>query len=309
MKYDKKYELPTIMKSDIIKYLDFVRFEKGLADNTLSAYSHNLFAYAQFLVSRSVSSFYICKDSTIVDFLAQLADFGISSSSRSRYLSCLKGFHKYLFLSGKINNDFSELIDLPKKSKKIPDSLSYDDISAIINQPDTESTLGIRDRAMLEILYACGLRVSELIELKFNNIFFDAEMVRVFGKGSKERIIPIGKPALFWIEKYYSKVRPLLFKPDISFDFVFLNHRGKKISRMGIWKILRQYAVQANVSVDVHPHLFRHSFATHLLEGGADLRAVQEMLGHSDISTTQIYTHLDNEYIQEVHRSFHPRSL
>ncbi|MDP2362460.1 MAG: tyrosine-type recombinase/integrase, partial [Ignavibacteria bacterium] len=174
-------------------------------------------------------------------------------------------------------------------------------------QPDTTKPMGIRDRAILEVMYASGLRVSEVINLKQRNILADAEIIRVFGKGSKERIVPIGTSALEWLELYRQKARVLFIKAKPTDDVLFLNQRGAKLSRMGIWKIVDFAARKAEIGTKVHPHTFRHSFATHLLEGGADLRAVQEMLGHSDISTTQIYTHLDRDYIKEVHRTFHPR--
>lgn len=203
--------------------------------------------------------------------------------------------------------DISENIEMPKLKRHLPETLTAEETDKIITLPDISTPAGIRDRAMLETLYACGLRVSELINLSARDIIVDAEIVRVFGKGSKERLVPIGSHALNWINEYLSKVRPMLIKTGKSETALFLNMRGSKLSRMGIWKIIKQYSDLAGIR-DVHPHTFRHSFATHLLEGGADLRAVQEMLGHADIATTQIYTHIDREFIKEVHKTFHPRA-
>jgi integrase/recombinase XerD len=177
----------------------------------------------------------------------------------------------------------------------------------ILDQPDTNSKLGIRDKAILEILYSSGLRVSELLNLKLSDLFFDDEVIRVLGKGSKQRIIPVGSSAIDWVTKYLINARPHLQKRMKSGNYIFLNSRGSKLSRMSIWKIVQKYCSKAEIKKEVHPHTFRHSFATHLLEGGADLRAVQEMLGHSDISTTQIYTHIDREYVKQIHKDFHPR--
>jgi integrase/recombinase XerD len=192
-------------------------------------------------------------------------------------------------------------------TRKLPEVLTQDEVFNLLEQPDISEPLGIRDRALLETMYATGIRVSELINLKQGNILFDIEVVRIFGKGSKERIVPIGKIALKWIKKYQLEVRPRLSRGN-SRDILFLNRFGRKLTRMSIWNIVRKYADMAGIKKEVHPHTLRHSFATHLLEGGADLRAVQEMLGHSNIATTQIYTHIDREFLKEVHRLYHPRA-
>ncbi|RMD48119.1 MAG: site-specific tyrosine recombinase XerD, partial [Ignavibacteria bacterium] len=180
-------------------------------------------------------------------------------------------------------------------------------IDMILDIPDVKDKIGLRDRAILELMYSCGLRVSETINIKNSHLLFDDEIIRVFGKGSKERIVPVGSSAIKWVNNYLLNSRPFLFKRNKSEDYVFLNNRGTKLSRMGIWKILNKYVSEAGIKKEVHPHTFRHSFATHLVEGGADLRAVQEMLGHASISTTQIYTHIDRNYIKQVHKDFHPR--
>lgn len=300
-------EIEKKLLRDLKQYIHFISLEKGLSKNTKDSYQHDILRFSEFLSSRNIQTFISVKAQDISDFLFILDEYGLSVTTRSRYLSAIRGLFKFLFANGIIEKNISEMIDLPKSRRKLPDTLSIEDVNLIIEQPDTQKPAGIRDRAILETLYACGLRVSELINLKQRNILFDAEVIRVFGKGSKERIVPIGHSALKWITKYQTKVRHLFNKKGEAQDILFLNQRGTALSRMGIWKIVDKYSISADLNVHVHPHIFRHSFATHLLEGGADLRAVQEMLGHSDISTTQIYTHLDKDYIKEVHKTFHPR--
>ena len=292
---------------ELTVFIQYISLERGLSENTKESYSHDLTKYAEYLDSREIASYSRSNSELISGFLYFLSEAGLSPSSRSRYLSALKGLHKYLFVNKFAGSDPTESIDLPKSGRKLPETLTIEQISSIIEQPDISKPAGIRDRAILETLYACGLRVSELLNLKQRDLLLDGEIIRVFGKGSKERIVPIGSSALFWISEYRQKVRHLFIKNSETEDLLFLNQRGKGLSRMAIWKLVDKCTNLAGIEVKVHPHTFRHSFATHLLEGGADLRAVQEMLGHSDISTTQIYTHLDNDYIREVHRSFHPR--
>lgn len=300
--------LPDSFRKAINDFLFFIKLEKGLAQNTKVSYEHNIISYCDFLANKQITNFKDVQESTIISFLTELSDLGISPSSRARYISAIRTFHKYLVTNGIIDTNIAEYIDLPKSRRKLPDTLSYEEINLILETINTDIPTGIRDRAILETLYACGLRVSELINLKQRDILYDVEVVRVFGKGSKERIVPIGSSALKWIEIYKTKARIRFVKLGGSDDILFLNTKGTKLSRMGIWKIVNNAALNAGIEKEVHPHTFRHSFATHLLEGGADLRAVQEMLGHSDISTTQIYTHLDRNYIKEVHKTFHPRA-
>jgi integrase/recombinase XerD len=303
-----KKELPKEFKIDLKNFLDFLFLEKGLSENTRLSYEQDLRTYAQFLMTNNIKGFSFSNEKVVAEFLELLSDMGLAVTSRSRYLSSIRSLHKYLLATGKASYDFTDLIDLPKIRRSLPEILSVEEINKIIESIDTSNYIGVRDRAIVEVMYACGLRVSELINLEINNIIFDAEILRVLGKGSKERIVPIGSQAMNWLYLYLNNVRGNFYKAGVSQNIVFLNRRGNKFSRMGIWKLLRQYTDKAQISKEVHPHMFRHSFATHLLEGGADLRAVQEMLGHSDISTTQIYTHLDKEYIKEVHKTFHPRS-
>jgi integrase/recombinase XerD len=303
-----KTNLPLDFIRDLKGFLNYISLEKGLSENTRFSYEHDVKTYAEFLVSHNITSFSESNENLVTEFIELLSEMGLAASSKSRYLSSIRALHKYLVSIGKSKNDFTDLIELPKIRRALPEVLSFAEVNAIIEAADTSCPAGLRDRAIMEVLYACGLRVSELINLELNQIIFDAEIVRVFGKGSKERIVPIGSIALNWLNLYINNVRSQFYRAGISGNTVFLNQRGKKFSRMGIWKLLRNYAKLAGINKDVHPHMFRHSFATHLIEGGADLRAVQEMLGHSDISTTQIYTHLDRDYLREVYHSFHPRS-
>lgn len=297
-----------VLKRELQDFLNFENLEKGLSKNTLNSYKIDLSNFAIFLEQRGIYSFTKVTTQDIIDFLSFLDDLELSVTTKSRYLSSIRGLYKYLLSETIIDRDITEKIDLPKIRRKLPETLSIDEVFRIINAPDTNKLSGIRDRAILETMYACGLRVSELISLEIRNIIFDAEIIRVFGKGSKERLIPIGSEALKWIDKYIKDVRPYFNKFILKNDILFLNQRGNPLTRMGIWKIVQLYKEISGIEKYVHPHTFRHCFATHLLEGGADLRAVQEMLGHSDISTTQIYTHIDREYIKEVHKSFHPRA-
>jgi len=293
---------------EITQYIHYIELEKGLSKNTKESYLSDILRYSEYLTSNNISNFSDANSKTVSDFLGILYDMGLSATSRARYLSSIRGLYNYLVSNGAARKDPTERIELPKTRRSLPEVLSYQQIEKILDQPDTNAGAGIRDRAMLETLYACGLRVSELTNLKQRDILYDAEIIRVFGKGSKERIVPIGSSAIHWIKEYILHSRHIFLKSLQGNDILFLNQRGRQLSRMGIWKIIENYAKAAQIEVRVHPHIFRHSFATHLLEGGADLRAVQEMLGHSDISTTQIYTHIDRDYIKEVHKTFHPRA-
>ena len=282
--------------------------ERGLSRNTELAYASDLSRWVEFLLGKQIPSASDARAEDVREFLAVLADFGLQAASRARYLASLRAFYRYLGESGIAKSDPTEIVDMPRLRRSLPDTLSIEEMERILAAPDTETITGIRDRAMLETMYACGLRVSELLSMTRSNIIAEAEIVRIVGKGSKERIVPIGSSALGWIGRYLRYSRPHLMRLGTSEEALFVNARGRALSRMGVWKIVVSAAEKAEIGKKVHPHTFRHSFATHLLEGGADLRAVQEMLGHSDISTTQIYTHLDNDYIKEVHRSCHPRA-
>lgn len=289
------------------EYLSYLKLEKNLSENTILSYKNDLSSFLCFLGKHRIDDPSQIDAKIIICFFTELEKLGLTSSSAARYFSSIKGFLNYLFANNYITSSPIEKVNPPKLEKTLPGVLSVSEVEQILSLPDVNENLGIRDKAILEVFYACGLRISELISLKISDLFLDEEMIRVFGKGSKERIVPIGSSAINWVKIYLTKSRPLLQKRMRSENFVFLNSRGTKLSRMGVWKIVKKYVKSSNIKKPIHPHTFRHSFATHLIEGGADLRSVQEMLGHADISTTQIYTHIDREFIKQVHKQFHPR--
>ncbi len=306
---EKPVQAPrSLMQRELKQFTHHIALERGLAENTVSSYTIDLTRFIEFLEQKSISSFANVQTAQILEFLTMLADMGLGTSSRTRYLYSIRSLYKFLSSVQLSLTNPSELVDLPKPQRLLPEVLSYPQIAKILEQPDTTKNDGLRNRALLEVLYACGLRASEACGLQQRDILWEAEVIRVFGKGSKERIVPIGKTALEWVSQYKRLARTLWVKENTdSADALFLNQRGTPLSRMSVWNIVHDSALQAGID-EVHPHMFRHSFATHLLEGGANLRAVQEMLGHADIATTQIYTHIDREYIKEVHTSFHPRA-
>lgn len=289
------------------EYLSHLKLEKNLSENTLSSYKNDISTFISFLSDYKISDPSDISTENLTAFFKTLKNIGLTSTSAARYFSSLKGFFLYLLKNNYIIKNPLEKISAPKLSKKLPEVLNINEVDKILAQPNVSDTLGLRDKTILELLYACGTRVSELTNLKLSDLFLNEEVIRVFGKGSKERLIPIGSSAIEWVGKYIKESRSVLLRISKSGNYVFLNSRGSKLSRMGIWKIIDRYVKEAGIQKEVHPHTFRHSFATHLLEGGADLRAVQEMLGHADISTTQIYTHIDRDYIKQVHKQFHPR--
>lgn len=295
------------METFIKEYLTILRFEKNLSDNTVKSYENDLKKILSFFQENKINDFNDVTAELISKFFERQRNEGIDSATVARYMSSIKGFWEYLETNKYVEKNPTEKLVSVKKSRKLPSVLSVEEVDKIMNAPDTSDLLGLRDKAILELFYSSGLRVSELINLKMSDLFFADEVIRVFGKGSKERVVPIGSSAVEWITEYMKSSRPHLAKKNKSENFLFLNRRGTKLSRMWIWKIFNQYSKEAGIKKEIHPHTFRHSFATHLLEGGADLRAVQEMLGHSDISTTQIYTHIDREYVKQVHRDHHPR--
>ena len=301
-------ELPPLFARDMRQFLQYLNLERGLAETTRSAYTHDITQLAQHLHAEGCSSFADCTLSLLRSFFSTLADAGLGTTSRARYLSSIKHLYRYLLTNGRITADITESMELPRSRRILPDCLSVDEMIRILAAFNDSSAYEVRNRAMLETMYACGLRVSELITLRQRDVLHDVEIIRVFGKGSKERIVPIGSEALAWIAQYQQHGRGALIKHGQTDDVLFLSSRGSKLSRMSVWKIIQEACTRANITQHVHPHMFRHSFATHLLEGGADLRAVQEMLGHADIATTQIYTHIDRDYVKEVHTLFHPRS-
>jgi integrase/recombinase XerD len=293
------------------EYLHYLALEKNASPNTIASYRIDIGRYVEFLAGLGIQMPGAVSEEHALRFLTSLREQGLAPRSITRTCSAIRGFHRFLVGNGITGNNPTEAIDRPKLTHALPDVLTREEIEAILVQPSPSTrdprNLWIRDRAVLETLYATGIRVSELTALRQTDVLAEDHIVRVFGKGRKERLVPIGSSALAWITRYRTDCRVLLLRRSQSQDALFLNARGKPITRMAIWKIVQTYAARAGVTKEVHPHTFRHSFATHLLEGGADLRAVQEMLGHSDISTTQIYTHIDREYLKEVHRTFHPR--
>lgn len=295
------------LQEQVEDYLRYVQLERGLSANTISAYRQDLTEFLAFLKKENLSS-WPTKAVDIDAFLAQQRDLNKATSSISRMISSLRKFYQWLARQNiqKINPMLE--IDPPKKEQRLPVALSVAEVTQLLQQPDTTRKLGLRDRALLETLYATGIRVSELINLKFDDLHEDLKLLKVFGKGSKERLIPISGVAISWIKSYQQKVRdPLVLKVGKNSDFIFLNNRGGSLSRQAVWQIIKRYCQLAGIKKDVTPHTLRHTFATHLLENGADLRIVQEILGHSDISTTQIYTNLSQKHILQVYAKTHPR--
>jgi len=288
------------------EFVRYLQVERRLAPASLDAYRRDIGRYLRFLTSREVTSPDGISPGLVTEHLVRLRQRGLAPSSVARHLSAVRTFHRFLVTEERCAGDPTEHLHSPRLWKRLPDVLHQNEIEELMAQPDISAPAGVRDRAMLEMMYAAGLRVSELLALKTADLLPELKYIRVLGKGLRERVVPVGSEAIRWVGRYREEVRPLLSNP-LSDEVLFLNLRGKGLSRMGFWKILRKYVAMTGIRTRVSPHTLRHSFATHLLEGGADLRAVQEMLGHADISTTQIYTHVDREYLKEVHRTFHPR--
>ena len=290
------------------KFLYHLSLERGLSQNTVESYRRDLRRYIKHLQSLKINSLDRIKTQDISKLIFELNRLGLLSSSIARNLSAIKSFHKYLIRENFTQKNPAEGVDAPKLYRRLPAVLNIEEVKRLLDQPEPNDALSVRDKTMLELLYATGVRISELINLKRSNLLFEIGCVRVLGKGNKERIVPVGEVAMDWVNRYLKDFRPKLVSPNSkSGDFLFLNARGNRLTRMGAYKILRKYVNKTGIKKKVSPHTLRHSFATHLLEGGADLRAVQEMLGHADISTTQVYTQVDREYLKEVHRTFHPR--
>jgi integrase/recombinase XerD len=295
------------MQSYVEDFVNFLIVERNLAENTIQAYASDLVKYVDFLLAKGIADFNDINPSDLIAYVTKLHNKDLSSFTIARNLSAIRMFHRFLMSENISNVNPTDSINSPKLASKLPMVLDQFEMERLIEQPDISTTLGARDRALLEFAYATGVRVSELLSIKLTDLLFDDQLVRVFGKGSRVRIVPIGEQAIKSVEDYCQNSRPLLVKAYDNNNTLFLNNRGKPLTRMGFWKILRKYVIEVSISKPVSPHTIRHSFATHLIEGGADLRAVQEMLGHVNIATTQIYTHLDREYLKEVHRTFHPR--
>jgi len=295
---------------EIIEYKNFLKLERSLSDNSVSAYVNDVNKLTSFLkLNHNETIEYSNIDSNIIqEFVEYLYNLGISSYSQARIISGIKSFFNYLIIEEKIKINPTELIESPKLDKKLPDTLNIDDIENILKSIDLNSYEGVRNRAIIETLYSCGLRVSELINISYQNLFLDIGFIKVIGKASKERLVPIGSSAIKYIKLFDDEHRKNMKVKPGNEGFLFLNRRGSKISRNMVFIIIKNISQKLNLNKKISPHTFRHSFATHMIEGGADLRAVQEMLGHESITTTEIYTHLNKEYLREVVNKFHPRS-
>lgn len=289
------------------RFYDFLEFERGLSPRTLDAYARDVVRLAGFLEERGVGRPDGAGAEDLRQFIYHLKDLGLEASSIRRNLSAVRTYYRFLVAEGLAEADPTERLQSPRTWRRLPDVLRVEEVERLVDAPDPDDRLYWRDRAMLEFAYASGVRVSELISMRTRDLILDEGMATVFGKGSKERVVPVGRSAVHALEAYLRETRPRLDRGE-SEGIVFLNARGRPLSRMGVWKILQKHVQRAGLEKRVTPHTLRHSFATHLLEGGADLAAVQEMLGHADISTTQVYTHVDREYLQDVHRKYHPRA-
>jgi len=287
----------------IDQFLDAVWVEQGLSENTLSAYGSDLRIFAQWLKSRSLLE---VNTGDLSKFLASRYQEGIGSRSSARILSSLRRFYGYYIRENNITIDPTALIDSPHIGKPLPHSLTEADVECLLNAPETATTLGFRDKTMLEMLYATGLRVSELVNLTLDQISLRQGVVRIVGKGNKERLVPVGEEAMDWMERYLSESR-LMLLAGRQCSYVFVTNRGENMTRQAFWHIIKRHAQKAGISKTLSPHTLRHAFATHLLNHGADLRVVQLLLGHSDLSTTQIYTHIARERLKELHTKYHPR--
>ncbi len=296
-------------EAEINEFKNYLKLEKGLSENSIHAYITDLYKLVNFLKNRGYT---LNPDDVTLNHLKEMMEWvgnrGISPRTQARIISGIKSFYKFLLIEEKIEKDPTALLEAPKVGRKLPEILSVEEIDTIINAVDTKKPEGQRNKAILETLYSCGLRVSELIDLKISNLFFESGFIKIEGKGSKERLVPISTKAIKEINLYLGEYRRNLKIHPEHEDILFLNRRGKKLSRVMIFTIIKNITKKLNLEKNISPHTFRHSFATHLIDGGANLRAVQEMLGHESIITTEIYTHLDKEYLKNTIIQYHPRT-
>ncbi len=290
----------------MLDFLGYADLELNLASNTISAYRQDLTAFIDFLQSDERPPVNNVSDADVLDFMIGMRKKGISARSAARKLSALKHFYKFLQGEGKIKTDPTSTLESPKLLRALPEILSREEIDRLMDVHSADDPLSLRNKAILELWYACGLRISEISGLRTGDIVFEADIIRVKGKGNKERLVPFGKYARRALEKYLRDARPKMLR-DNTFDVLFVSRKGGRLSRMGLWSIFEKAVKLASITRNVTPHSLRHTCATHMVEGGADIRTVMEFLGHADITTTQIYTHLDQKYLKEVHRRFHPR--
>lgn len=291
----------------IERFIHYIAVERGLSQNTLESYQRDLIGYTNFLSKDGIQDVNRTRRANVIAYLAELQKNGRATSTISRNLASIRAFYSFLLRDGLIDGDPTANLESPKIEKRLPHVLSVQDVEVLLNSPDLRESAGLRDKAMLELLYASGIRVSELVSLNIDDVNLNMGFLKCYGKGSKERIIPLGSVALKYLHDYTLRSRHQLLRNKEETS-LFLNHHGQRLTRQGFWKIIKKYAKQANIKKDITPHTLRHSFATHLLENGADLRSVQEMLGHADISTTQIYTHITKSRLKEVYAKTHPRA-
>ncbi|PSR27477.1 MAG: site-specific tyrosine recombinase XerD [Sulfobacillus thermosulfidooxidans] len=287
----------------IHEFLDYLRYERNLSSNTIESYQRDLIDYMDFVDTHGRQE----DEQNVIHYLQFLQQEHRAPATQARRLAAIKAYYCFVVNDQGLSSDPTELLSAPKLNRRLPHVLSIEEVTRLIEAPDLSTMTGIRDRAMLELLYATGVRVSELCHLTMNDWWLDPPKIRCLGKGSKERYIPLGKLAAQWLMRYVDVARPQFIK-DIQEPTLFLNRQGKALTRQGFWKLLKKYAIKAGITQPITPHMIRHSFATHLLENGADLRAVQEMLGHQDISTTQIYTHVSQKRLRPVYDQTHPRA-
>lgn len=293
----------------LAEYIIYLKIERGLSANTVTSYKRDIEKYLTFLMEKKITQLDEVSRFEILDFLQTLRQSGAADNSIIRMVSSLRKFHQYLKRESIVSDDPMQLIDTPKKASTLPKAISPQAVEQLLEAPDTTTPLGVRDRTILELMYATGLRISELVNLKLSDMHLTMGFIQTMGKGEKERIIPLGEIASQWLDHYLDGARVYLQDQSAeTSEYVFLNSRGKGLSRQGIWKKVKQLALEAGIDQNVTPHTLRHSFATHLLENGADLRMVQELLGHADISTTQIYTHITKTRLKQVYSDYHPRA-
>jgi integrase/recombinase XerD len=299
---------PTVARPFLLeRFADFLTLEQGVSPRTSEAYQRDLERLATYALAKGAHAPTVITSRLLREFVYHLKDLGLAPASIRRNVSAIRTYFKFLLGDGLVVRDPSERLETPKRWRTLPDVLTVDEVARLLAAPSLDEPMTFRDRALLELAYGAGLRVSEWISIAVRDVLFEEGLVRVFGKGSKERLVPIGRSAIGAVAIYLRELRPKLERGEGK-GVLILNARGRPLTRMGAWKILRHYVEKAQITKHVSPHTLRHSFATHLLEGGADLRAVQEMLGHADISTTQIYTHVDREYLRTVHKQYHPRA-
>ncbi len=294
------------LEADVRTFLSYLRVEKGLSDNTIQSYRRDMLKFVGFLDKQNLVTAKIQRQD-VVDFLAMLYKRRLDSRSVARHLVTIRHFFRFSLLEGFVKEDPAATIESPKFRQSLPYFLSVEEVERLLSQPDTSSAVGLRDKAIIELMYSTGIRVSELAGIRVGDLQMDAGCLRCIGKGNKERLVPVGKKALAVVEAYLKKSRPELLKDNASAN-LFLNQRGRPMDRVMIWKMMGRYGRKAQLRKPLKPHTLRHSFATHLLDRGADLRSVQMMLGHSDISTTQIYTHVVEERLKQVYKAHHPRA-